>query len=235
MKLEDLDDRLGTALAPTFQRARPFPWLALDLDEDLAIDRATEEIAGLHEGLWRSDEHANSVGKLWIENVPHRALSELFAGFANLRDFLATLTGIALEPDCDRQGAGIHRVLPWGYLDMHRDFSTLYFESTKSRWARKVNVLFFLNRRWSPGDGGETYLTNPSGGEVVRVSPLAGRLLIFRSDASGLHGHPVRTRSARYALATYFYADEPVEETPTIWYPAVSATLRSIFAEGSNG
>jgi len=74
---------------------------------------------------------------------------------------------------------------------------------------RMITILLYLNPDWQPGDGGELRLfeaDNPER-EFHRLEPLAGRLLLFRSD---LIPHEVLPcTQPRWSLTGWFRTDDP--------------------------
>ncbi len=46
---------------------------------------------------------------------------------------------------------------------------------------RKLSFICYLNANWQAGDGGELVIY-PEGEDEVKVAPIGGRLVIFRSD-----------------------------------------------------
>jgi len=119
------------------------------------------------------------------------------------------VTGINnLFPDLDSMyGAGLHSVPSGGYLNMHVDFNR-----HPMGWWRRVNLLLYLNENWNPEWGGDLLL---GAKREKRISPVAGRCVIFETNEQSWHGHPEPLQCPqdreRRSIALYFYTKEPPE------------------------
>ena len=105
-------------------------------------------------------------------------------------ELLSDLTGfdrLIADPAMDG-GANLHQSFRDGFLDVRPDFTTNHRQPT---WRRRVNVLLYLNRRWSAGWGGALELWDPAVTRCVRsVEPLGNRMVIFTTADHAFHGHP---------------------------------------------
>lgn len=54
--------------------------------------------------------------------------------------------------------------------------------TTKSHSNRKITCLFYLNKNWKKGDGGELLIYNETN-QPIKVEPISNRLLIFQSGS----------------------------------------------------
>ncbi|MEQ8524243.1 2OG-Fe(II) oxygenase [Gracilimonas sp.] len=61
---------------------------------------------------------------------------------------------------------------------------------------RQITVLIYLNKDWKPGDGGELVIYKE--GREIMVEPIAGRLLLFKSDT--IEHEVLTTHIPRYSL-----------------------------------
>ena len=52
-------------------------------------------------------------------------------------------------------GGGLHQTMRGGHLNIHADFSTHH---AHENWARRVNILLYLNEEWREEWGGELEL-----------------------------------------------------------------------------
>ena len=101
---------------------------------------------------------------------------ELFLG---LKDWEAHL---AIYP----AGAGYKK-----HLDRHRDSS-----------HRKLSLILYLNENWSPELGGELVIYRKTHEEMMRITPMGGRLVVFLSED---FPHEVRpAKRARRSLTGWF-------------------------------
>jgi SM-20-related protein len=51
-----------------------------------------------------------------------------------------------------------------------------------SQSTRKLSVIIYLNQNWRPQDGGELIIYSKNDEELVRVSPVGGRIVAFLSE-----------------------------------------------------
>lgn len=122
---------------------------------------------------------------------------------------LERLTGIAdLIPDALNLGGGIHLNASGALLKIHADFNR------HDRWhlARRLNLLLYLNEGWQPEYGGDLELWDREMTQCVkRISPIAGRCVIFSTSSHSYHGHPEPIRCppdvSRKSLALYYYTN----------------------------
>ncbi len=132
---------------------------------------------------------------------------------------LERLTGIDnLIPDPSHRGGGLHQILPGGMLGVHADFT----HHRDYDLERRVNLLIYLNRDWQDDYEGHLELWNRDTSRCVkRIRPLAGRCVIFNTDATSFHGHPrplaCPEGMTRKSIAIYYYTlgrdDAEVEPT----------------------
>lgn len=85
---------------------------------------------------------------------------------------------------------------PGGFYRRHLD-------SFRGAANRVISVVFYLNRGWQPGDGGELVLySEDESCELARIEPRAGTLAMFLSEEIP---HEVRpARSDRLSIAGWF-------------------------------
>ena len=125
--------------------------------------------------------------------------------------WLEQLTGIpALLPDWTMDGGGLHQTLRGGHLNIHADFSTHHVHEN---WARRVNILLYLNDEWRDEWGGHLELWDKDMSSVQgRVSPKGNRMLVFTTSEDSFHGHPdplvCPEDVARRSMALYYFTEE---------------------------
>lgn len=132
---------------------------------------------------------------------------------------LERLTGISnLIADPSLRGGGLHQVLPGGVLGVHADFT----HHKDYDLERRVNLLIYLNKDWQDEYEGHLELWSRDASRCVKmIRPLAGRCVIFNTDASSYHGHPRPLACpddiTRKSIAIYYYTlgrdGEKVEPT----------------------
>ena len=140
-------------------------------------------------------------------------------------DFLATLTGIdGLIPDAHFRGAGLSLTLPGGHLALHADFN----RDRTRHLERKVTVIYYLGRDWSPSWGGALELWDP---ELTTCGasylPVLDRLVVMAHGDTYWHGHPAPLTCPegrfRASLSAYYYVAAPspdeADAHSAIWAP----------------
>lgn len=146
---------------------------------------------------------------------------------ADFLECLEILTGIqGLIPDPHLFGGGLHETRPGGYLNVHADFN----KHPWFRLDRRLNLLVYLNPGWQPEWGGDLELWERDLSACVKkVSPVAGRAVLFSTTRDSFHGHPHPLACpegvSRKSLALYYYSHgRPANENPaehkTIWQKA---------------
>ena len=129
--------------------------------------------------------------------------------------FLGKLTGIeGLIPDWTMDGGGLHQTLQGGHLNIHADFTTHH---THENWARRVNILLYLNEEWRDEWGGKLELWDKDMTACrAKVTPAGNRMLVFTTSFDSFHGHPDGLTCpddvARRSMALYYFT---VEDNPT--------------------
>lgn len=211
--------------------AAPFPHIVLD--EFVRTDVVDAVLAGFPSPSadinWRQIVASGDDGEKVQFNkqgMPHLfklpALTRQLIWELNSGSFirnLEKLTGIEdLIPDPSLRGGGLHQVLPGGILGIHADFT----HHVDYDLERRVNLLLYLNQEWQDDYEGHLELWNQDASRCVkRVRPLAGRCVIFNTDATSYHGHPrplaCPQGMTRKSIAIYYYTrgreDKSVEPT----------------------
>lgn len=212
-------------LHDAFAGAEPFPHVVMDGLLTPAAEPALGDFPGADWPHWQRFKDTYQREKRTCDDI--RVMPAPFAALireASESGFLAaleTITGIPrLIPDPHLEGGGLHASGPGGVLAPHTDFH-LY---QRLDLYRAVNVLIYLNRDWAEGDGGELELFAP--GEAVpqvRVPPIFGRVVIFRTDDQSVHGFttPVAPDRWRSSIALYYYTSRELSafsgDTRTHW------------------
>lgn len=81
-------------------------------------------------------------------------------------------------------------------------FYRRHFDSFAGAANRVVSLVLYLNRDWSPGDGGELVLYLPGGGEAARIEPRAGTLVLMLSEE--VEHEVLETRADRASVAGWY-------------------------------
>ncbi|HET9997942.1 MAG TPA: 2OG-Fe(II) oxygenase [Nocardioides sp.] len=203
--------RMRTAYAA----GQPFPHLVLDdvLVPDV-FERAAEEFPPMRDQRWNGYLHVNETKysntdpETWGPTLTAVARELCSPRFVTL---LGELTGIdGLIPDWTMDGGGLHQTLRGGHLNIHADFSTHH---THENWARRVNILLYLNREWREEWGGKLELWDKDMTSCQeRVTPAGNRMLVFTTSDDSFHGHPDGLTCpedvARRSMALYYFTEE---------------------------
>jgi len=118
---------------------------------------------------------------MWAEDLRRELNRELYAGLHSSEFHFARYP----------EGRGYKK-----HMDQHR-----------GQHSRRITLVLYLNPEWTAADGGELCLYAPEdeSREVHRVLPLAGRLVLFRSD---LIPHEVLPCArTRWSLTGWFRSD----------------------------
>ncbi|GIL34589.1 MULTISPECIES: 2OG-Fe(II) oxygenase [Phycicoccus] len=212
--LERLEAALPQASA-AYRSADPFPHLVLDdVLRPEAFAAAVAEFPGTDDEFWRGYLHvnetkySNTVPDSWGDTL--RAVAEELCAPAFVA-YLERLTGIEdLMADWTMDGGGLHQTLRGGHLNIHADFTTHH---DHENWARRVNILLYLNEEWPAEWGGQLELWDPQMTACrARVTPKGNRMLVFTTSEDSFHGHPDALTcppgEARRSLALYYFTEE---------------------------
>lgn len=202
--------------ATAYAAAEPFPHTVIDgVLTPEAFDGVVADFPAVDDPFWRGYLHvnetkySNTAPDTWgatLAAVAKDFCSPEFVGY------LEELTGIAgLIPDWSMDGGGLHQTLRGGHLNIHADFSTHHVHEN---WARRVNILLYLNSEWPQEWGGHLELWDRGMTACqARVTPAGNRMLIFSTSLDSFHGHPdplsCPEGQARRSLALYYFTEEP--------------------------
>ena len=212
--LERLETDLA-AKAAAYASAAPFPHVVLDdVLRPAAFDKAVAEFPGIRDEFWKGYLHVNETKysntqpDSWgptLHDVAEQFCSPEFVAY------LEKLTGIDnLMPDWSMDGGGLHQTLTGGHLNIHADFTTHH---THTNWARRVNILLYLNTEWPDEWGGKLELWDKDMTACQgKVTPAGNRMLVFTTAFDTFHGHPdgltCPSDVARRSMALYYFTEE---------------------------
>lgn len=216
-ELIDLD-RLTADLprqAGAYRAATPFPHLVVDgVLRPEAFARAAAEFPGLRDEFWagylhvNETKYSNTQPDTWGPTLT--AVAKEFCS-PEFVAYLEELTGIeGLLPDWSMDGGGLHQTMTGGHLNIHADFSTHH---VYENWARRVNILLYLNEEWREEWGGELELWDADmTAKQAGVKPAGNRMLVFTTSLDSFHGHPDPLTCpddvARRSMALYYFTEE---------------------------
>lgn len=122
----------------------------------------------------------------WLDREEHVSIG---AYFNRLDDMILNLKRYCFLPI---SGAEFH------FAHYPKDsFYEKHLDQFKGRGNRLMSMVYYLNEDWVPEDAGELklYLQH---GEEIKVSPVANRLILFKSDV--VPHEVLRTNVSRYSL-----------------------------------
>ena len=220
--------------AQRFQAAQPFRHVVID---DFLADgfchQVTQQFPAFDEKAAINEDGAVG-GKAVQEKV--RGLGPAFAQLddlvrsADFRALIGRISGIEdLQYDPHYFGGGTHENRHGQELDAHIDFNY----HPISRQHRRLNLIVYLNEEWEDDWGGSIQLQRdpylePERDEIVTVTPLMNRCVIFETNEHSWHGFQRidlpegRRELSRRSFALYYYtndrpADEVADEHSTIY------------------
>jgi hypothetical protein len=206
-------DRAGAS--EQYQSAQPFPHIVLDdVLRPEAFAAAVRDFPGIDDEFWKGYLHVNETKfcnvhpDTWADSLQSVAREFCSPEFVS---YLEDVTGIDhLIPDYTMDGGGLHMTKRGGHLNIHADFSTHH---THESWARRVNILLYLNEEWHEEWGGKLELWDPQMTACQgTVTPAGNRMLVFTTTQDSFHGHPDGLTCppdiARRSLAMYYFTEE---------------------------
>ena len=164
-----------------------------------------------HESGWAHYHHYNqrkmAITQLEGMGPNNRRLVEALQSEAFVR-FVEEITGLeGLIADPHLDGAGMHKTLPGGHLNMHTDFLS---HPSHSDWSRQVNLLIYFNK-----DGQEEWMGNLELWDrkvkncVQSIFPKFNRCVLFQTSNISYHGHPhlltCPEGTSRNSIALYYF------------------------------
>lgn len=198
-----------------YAAAQPFPHIVLDnVLRPEVFEQAASEFPDIRDEFWKGYLHvnetkyANTQPDTWSPTLAAVARELCSDDFVK---FLSELTGITdLMPDWTMDGGGLHQTLRGGHLNIHADFTTHH---THENWARRINILLYLNREWRPEWGGDLELWDADmTARRGQVTPAGNRMLVFTTSFDSFHGHPDPLTCpddvARRSMALYYFTEE---------------------------
>lgn len=201
---------LGRQYAEEYASAEPFPHIVFDnfLPPE-SLELCLREFPNRDKAQIAYDRSQEKRKFEYKPEVLSPAVRSLFYSFNSLPfiSFLRNVTGInGLIPDPYFLGAGLHEVLPGGYLNVHTDFN----HHDPLDVERRINVLIYLNKGWKEEYGGALELWDEKMKNCrSRIIPLFNRCVIFNTSSISYHGNPepvVHPEGvSRRAIALYYY------------------------------
>ena len=208
-------------LRSQFERAAPFPHVVIDgflreafftqLQREFPQSGKEYDRFCREDGGQRGTNYANGSRKSFPSAFAR--LDELIASAA-FRALVSRLTGIDhLEYDPDYFGGGIRESRSGTFLPPHLDFN----HHPKTRFHRRMNLLFYLNDEWDAAWGGNLQVHRDpnefrdNNSLVASYVPARNRCLIFETSETSWHGFDrlqLPTGMTRRAFTIYYYTEQ---------------------------
>ena len=218
---------LGAEKADAYQSASPYHHICIDnfLPMDV-IEKVRADLASLPDAERSFDAAEEKLKSQYNpDRLPEysRALFHTFNSRAFIL-FLEDMTGIkGLIPDPYFIGAGIHKTLNGGYLNIHADFNV----HKQMRLERRLNVLIYLNPPWKEEWGGSFEVWDkPMQNKMASFAPTENRMCCFSTGSDTWHGNPEPVNHPdglpRLSIALYYYTatwDDSRFEHSTLFKP----------------
>lgn len=201
---------LGAKYAEAYQSGEPYHHVCIDgfLPMEV-IERVRADLSKLPDAQRSFDAAQERFKSQYSPDRLPDYSRHLFQAF-NSRAFilfLEEMTGIkGLIPDPYFAGAGIHKTLTGGHLDIHADFNV----HQHMRVERRLNVLIYLNPEWKEEYGGcfeiwDKQMTR----KVATFAPTENRMVCFSTGSDTFHGNPEPVNHPdglpRQSIALYYY------------------------------
>ena len=226
--------------AKEYAAAEPFPHIVIDeVLRPEAFRAAVDGFPGIDDEFWKGYLHVNETKycnvypETWADSL--RGVAREFTS-PEFVAYLEELTGIeGLIPDWSMDGGGLHQTMRGGHLNIHADFTTHHVHEN---WARRVNILLYLNEEWHDDWGGKLELWDKDMTSCQdRVTPQGNRMLVFSTSFDSFHGHPdgltCPPDQARRSMALYYFTEEEAPVRRATHYrarPEESRARRALIA-----
>lgn len=206
----DVAKALGRRHSEAYQAAEPYNHICIDdFLPEAVLERVRADLRDLPEAERSFSRAQENLKSSFVpERLPKYTRDLLYA--FNSRAFvlfLEEMTGIeGLVPDPYYAGAGVHRTLNGGHLDIHADFNV----HRKMGLERRLNVLIYLNEDWQEDWGGSFEIWNDGMTEKVKsFVPTSNRMVCFSTGSDTWHGNPEPVNhprgEPRQSIALYYY------------------------------
>jgi len=231
------------ALQAEYLSAHPFPHLVLDnLFPDETVASILSELSDLSSEKWIHDKQKTLVKSNMRSAVDLGDNGFNFVSLLNSAGFLYFVTEITgvrgLLPDPYLTGAGYSVMGEGGKFSVHADRNTDHYSGLE----RRVVMLVYLNKNWSPELGGQLELWSKDGKQREKsIEPIFNRTVFFEIADDNFHAvRPVTNGSerARLSFMSYYhtvgknviphysiYAPGIYQENPSILKKVVKGAL----------
>lgn len=206
----DAAKALGATYAEQYQSGQPYHHICIDNFLPMEVIEAVRaDLKSLPEAEHSFDADQERFKSQYNpDRLPDytRRLFQTFNSRAFIL-FLEEMTGIkGLIPDPYFVGAGIHKTLTGGHLDIHADFNL----HPHMKVERRLNVLIYLNPEWKAEYGGSFEIWEKDmSRQVASFAPTENRMCCFSTGSDTFHGNPEPVNHPdglpRQSIALYYY------------------------------
>ena len=222
-------------LQAAYRDARPFPHVVLPgLFDPKVLEALLAEMADMRRDQWKQVDNDSRERTSRMKSAAEMGpAGEQLLGIVHAAPFLFFLSEITdiphLLPDPYLLGAGYAQMRRGDYFNVHSDRNVAY----DTGMLRRLAMIVFLNKSWSPDYHGKLELWNPEATICeATVEPLFNTTVIFEVASPNYHGVPVpldcpADRSRQSFILYYHTVVLPGHETVT--------PHTSLFAPRSHG
>lgn len=218
---------LGSQYAKEYQSGEPYHHICIDNFLPMeVIDKVRADLGSLPESDRSFDAAQERFKSQYNPDILPDYTRHLFHTFNSSAfiGFLERMTGIrGLIPDPYFVGAGIHKTLTGGHLDIHADFNV----HKRMRVERRLNILIYLNPVWKEEYGGSFEVWDKGmTTKMASFAPTENRMVCFSTASDTFHGNPEPVNHPdglpRQSIALYYYTatwDSSRVEHSTLFKP----------------
>lgn len=222
-----------------YQNAQPYPHLVLDnVFSPSVLEEILEEMPDWNSKtlVHQREDYLTKASLRSAVDIGDRTFSFVSAiHSASFLYLLSQITGIeALLPDPYMSGAGLTIMPEGGRFDVHADRNTDHYCGLK----RRLVMLLYLNKEWSPALGGQLELWDTSANACQKIiTPDFNRVVLFEVADVNFHAvRPVAKGSGRLrrSLTVYYHTvDSQVVLHNSIYAPTYLQKKEPFFRRAS--
>ena len=219
----------------SYKNSKPFPYIIIDNFLEKKVANLILKSFELNSD-WINYSFVNNFKKYGFNNRKKMSndLNNLFSSlgskkFVNKLNKITGIKGLFLDQNLD--GGGLHQIFKGGYLNVHTDFSS---HTNKPSWKRVLNILIYLNKNWKKSYKGNLELWSQDGKKrITEIFPKFNRCVIFFTDKSSFHGHPIKLNCpaniSRKSIAAYYFVKKKknLKLSPTNYISRPSDDLKT--------
>ncbi len=208
-------------LRAAYKSAKPFPHVVMDdfFPAEL-LEALLSEMAQMPGDQWSNiEQDARERTTRMRSAVEISAAGTEFLSIIHSSAFLYLLAEITevpqLLPDPYLQGAGYALMRRGDYFSVHADRNVAY----ETGLTRRLAMIVFLNKEWSPAYHGELELWSPDGKHCeTAIEPVFNRTILFQVAYPNFHGVPTPLKCpadrARQSFISYYHTAGVGEPAP---------------------